>query len=184
MNLSLEKRVYFITGGSRGIGKSIVTQLLKEGACVGTCSRNLEDLEEFHQSLSHEEHLRLCIHPCDVRDAAAVQSALDLTVEKFGRLDGVVTNAGSGISGRVLETSVPDYLSQYEMKLSSVLHVVHAALPAIRKSDAGRIVIINGVTADSPDPEMAAVSVARAGVKQLAKLLAQELAADRICVNR
>ncbi len=101
----------------------------------------------------------------------------------FGRLDGVVANAGQGVSGRVLDTTVQDFLSQYEIKISGILHVIHAALPQLRESDSSRIVIINSVTSGTPDPSMAAVSAARAAVPQVAKMLAQDLAADQICVN-
>lgn len=183
MDLRLNNRVFLVTGGSRGIGKSIVTSLLEEGAYVATCSRHREDLESLRTSLSAEAQDRLLIETCDVSDKESVRILLLRIEEEFTRLDGVVANAGQGFSGRVLDTSLEDYLSQYEIKLSSVLHVIHAALPMIRKSDAGRIVIMNSVTAGAPDPSMAAVSAARAAVLQVAKMLAIDLAADRICVN-
>lgn len=183
MDLRLESRVIFVTGGSRGIGKSIVEDLLTEGACVATCARNRPELENLRNSLSESMRSRLFIQECDVRNQEAVCTAVNLTIEQFGRLDGIVTNAGFGTSGRVLETTVNDWMSQYELKLMSVLNVVHAALPALRQSDAGRVVIMNGITADKPDREMAAVSASRAAVSQVAKMLTADLAFDGICVN-
>ena len=116
-------------------------------------------------------------------DQESVRSFIWRIKGTFGRLDGLVANAGQGVSGRVLDTSFQDFLSQYEIKLSGILHVIHAALPDLRTSDHGRIVIKNSVTSGTPDPSMAAVSAARAAVQQIAKMLAQDLAADQICVN-
>jgi 3-oxoacyl-[acyl-carrier protein] reductase len=183
LDLYLNGRVVFVTGGSLGIGKSIVVSLLAEGASIGTCARTTADLKVFRDSLPEEMRSRFYFQECDVRDSETVRATVIGTVEKFGRLDGVVTNAGYGTSGRVMDTSIDDFMSQYELKLKGVLNVVRAAVPALRESDAGRIVIINGITANVPDLEMAAVSSARAAVSQVAKMLAKDLAADQICVN-
>ena len=83
----------------------------------------------------------------------------------------------------MLDTPPAAWVSQYEMKILSVINTVQAAVPYLRQSDAGRVVIMNGVTANVPDPEMAAVSASRAAVKQVAGMLAEDLAADGICVN-
>lgn len=183
MNLRLGKCVILVTGGSRGIGRTIVEDLLKEGACVSTCARNMPELELLRDSLSESVRSRLIIQECDVRSPEAVRRVVDHTIQQFGRLDGVVTNAGSGISGRVLETPLDGWVSQYEIKLLSVINTIQAAVPYLRQAEAGRVVIMNGVTAYVPDREMAAVSASRAAVSQVAHMLAEDLAADGICVN-
>ncbi len=182
MNLKLENRVYFVSGGSQGIGKEIVYSLLNEAASVITCARSEEALKNLRSSLSPVQQERLYTVKCDVQNSDEVSAVLSQALQIFGRLDGIVANAGHGVRGSVLETKEQDWLSQYSLKLFSILNLVKPAMEELKKSDSGRIVIINAVTANNPESSMAAVSAARAGVKQMAKLLAQDLAPD-ILVN-
>ena len=124
MDLRLDKRIIFVTGGSRGIGRRIVEDLLKEGALVSTCARNMPDLEQLRDSLPEPLQNRLLIQECDVRSPEAVLRVVEHTIQQYGRLDGVVTNAGFGVSGRVLDTPPDVWVSQYEMKILSVINAV------------------------------------------------------------
>jgi NAD(P)-dependent dehydrogenase (short-subunit alcohol dehydrogenase family) len=103
--------------------------------------------------------------------------------QRFGRLDGVVVNAGAGSSGGVLDSPYRDWADQYEIKVGAALHTIGPAIEALTRSDAARIVIVNGVTARAPEPAMAAVSAARAALLNLSRSLALELASVRILVN-
>lgn len=183
MDLQMQGRVYFVTGGSKGIGKQIVLQLLNEKALVATCARNINELEQMYAKLPQDLCHNCAIFKCDVENKSDMQNAIKQTVQRFGRLDGIVANAGAGSTGDVLNTTEDDWMRQYKVKMMSVLNLAHVAVEELKKSDAGRVVIINGVTANLPDGSMAAVSAARAAVKQVAFMLATDLAADNICVN-
>lgn len=182
MDLNIRDRAFFISGGSKGIGKSLTLFLLEEGACVATCARTNRGLEDLLDTVPAEKQHNLITFPGDVLDAKRTETILRETIRKFGRLDGIVANAGFGTTGTVLETPKGEWIAQYEMKLFSILHIVKPAVAALKQSDAGRIVILNGVTADKPDHHMPAVSAARAAVKQVHHMLAKSLAPD-ILVN-
>lgn len=183
MDWKLENRVFFVTGGSRGIGREIVLGLLEEGAFVGTCARNLGDLERLRDTLPERKRERLMVERCDVRDSQGLMGAVGRVRKAWGQLDGVAANAGFGTAGDVFQTTEQEWLSQYEMKVLGVTNLINAAVPYLKQSDMGRIVVMNGVTARTPDGSMAAVSAARAGLRQIARMYAKELASDRICVN-
>ncbi|WP_330252785.1 SDR family oxidoreductase [Nocardia sp. NBC_00565] len=183
MDLGLAGRAYYVTGGSRGIGRAIVALLLTEGASVATCARHAAALREMTATVPSEHGTRLLTHVADVRDAAALDRAVGAAADRFGRLDGVVANAGAGVSGGVLTTPDPEWDNQFRVKVGSVLNLVTPALPALRRSDAGRVVVVNGVTAHQPEASMAAVSAARAAVANLARSLAVELAPSGVLVN-
>lgn len=182
MDLHLKNKVIIVTGGSKGIGKGVVTGLLNEGACVAACARNEENFQGLYESIPRQFHSNLLVSAGDVLCSGQMQQLVVKTVKKFGRLDGVVANAGRGSSGNVFETSMEEWQDQFHMKVGSVLNIVKPAVPELLKSDSPRIVIINGVTANVPEPDMAAVSASRASVKQAAQMLASALAPE-ICVN-
>ena len=183
MDLRLDGRAFVITGGSRGIGCAIVATLLDEGAQVATCARSSEGLQRLEQQVPAPVASRLTLDAVDVRDPRAVARFVDKAAERFGRLDGIVANAGAGLTGRLLDATEQDWMDQLSTKILSVTNLVKPAIGHLRRSDAGRIVIMNGITAKMPEPTMAVVSAARAAVANRARTLAMDLADDGVCVN-
>lgn len=183
MNLQMGGRVFVVTGGSRGIGRSIVETLLDEGAMVATCARSVDELSRLKADLAPAHADRLLVHVADVGDRHAMTDFINETVGCFGRLDGVVANAGAGISGRLLDASEHDWTSQISTKIMSVINLVKPSVGHIARSDAGRIVIMNSVTAKWPERGMAVVSAARAAVANLSHSLALDLVDVGTLVN-
>jgi NAD(P)-dependent dehydrogenase (short-subunit alcohol dehydrogenase family) len=166
VDLGLAGRRYIVTGGSRGIGRAIASLLLDEGARVATCARG-------------EPGPGVPGRVGDVRDRGWMREFVAEVAAAFGGLDGVVANAGAGIAGGVLDTPPEAWREQCDVKLASVLNLVE---PAVEHMTEGAVVVMNGVTARTPDLDMAAVSAARAAAGSVAAMLARELA-PRIRVN-
>jgi NAD(P)-dependent dehydrogenase (short-subunit alcohol dehydrogenase family) len=182
MDLAISGRSYYVTGGSRGVGRAIVELLLTEGAQVATCARDISVLAGVQEELPRSMAERLLVQQGDVRDRERMAFLVAAAVEKFGGLDGVVANAGTGVSGEVLGSPPEQWDGQFAIKIHGVLNLVRPAAMFLTQSKSGRVVIINGVTARSPDPWMASVSATRAAVLNVGRSLAIELAPD-ICVN-
>lgn len=180
MDLGLTGRVAYVTGGSRGVGRAVVKLLLAEGAAVATSARGSITLADTFPGVSTD---RLLLGTCDVEDRKAIHADIARAVRHFGRLDAVVANAGAGTVGGVLQTTTEEFDAQFSIKVHSVMHVIDAAHPYLVDADDPAVVIVNGVTAHAPDPDMAAVSTARAAVASLVHLLAYRFAADGIRVN-
>lgn len=180
MDIGLHKKTAIVTGGSSGLGRCIVELLLSEGMNVATCGRSSEKLKRL--AYDHKG-AALYIRPVDVRNDKDMTSFVNYTAARFGGIDGVVANAGFGFSGNIFNTPTEVWTSQLTLKVLGVINLVIPAIPHLKKSVCGRVVIINSTTADRPTPEMAAVCAARSAVDNLAKTLTLELASDCICVN-
>jgi 3-oxoacyl-[acyl-carrier protein] reductase len=129
---SLEGKAAFVTGASRGIGAAVSRALSAAGVSVGLASRSGDDL-------GLERSIGVA---CDVRDPAQVDAAVAATVERFGRLDIVVPNAGVGAYGAFLDLS-PEYLEEMiDVNLKGTLYAVRAALPHLLESDEADVVTL------------------------------------------
>jgi NAD(P)-dependent dehydrogenase (short-subunit alcohol dehydrogenase family) len=182
VDLRLDGRVVLVTGASSGVGLATTRLLAAEGALVAACARDGERLDKAVADAGVDTE-RVLTQACDVRDAAAVRALVDATEERFGRLDGLVNNAGQARMKSYVDATEDDWRDELDLKFASVLRPTTAAVPLLRRSDAAAIVNVNAVLAVQPESRLATTSAARAGVLNLSRTLADELGTDGIRIN-
>ena len=184
LSFGLEDRVAVVTGGSSGIGLATARLLLRGGARVAICGRNAARLEAAARSLGEEVPSgRIYTHCCDVLDADAIGSFASSVASVLGPADILVNNAGEGRVSTFAATDDETWRAELDLKFFSVIRPTRAFLPQIEQSEAGSIVCVNSLLARQPEPHMVATSAARAGVLNLVRSLATELAPRGIRVN-
>jgi len=155
-----------VTGGARGIGRGIAEALVAAGATVVTCGRSEADPVP---GATHEQ--------CDVRDPDAVAALVDGIVERHGRLDVLVNNAGGAPYALAADASPRFHDKVLGLNLHAPLLVAQAANAVMQRQDTGgSIVNISSVSALRPSPGTAAYGAAKAGVDSLTRSLAVEWA--------
>ncbi|GAA3147623.1 SDR family oxidoreductase [Streptomyces rectiviolaceus] len=181
MDLGLSDRTVLVTGGSSGVGLATVRALLDEGARVATCGRDADRLAKAAAGLGGGD--RLLTGVCDVRDADSVREFTERAADTFGSVDGLVNNAGQSRMKGLDDSTAEDWRDELELKFAGVLNPLHAARPYLAASDAASVVNVNAVLAKQPEPRLITTSAARAGILNLSKSLAMELAPEGIRVN-
>ncbi len=184
MNLGLADRFAVVTGGTSGIGLETARLLLAEGARVVICGRNADRLASARADLLTEaDETCLLARCCDVLDGASVQRFADeVALWSGAQLDLLVNNAGQGRVSTFAETTDAQWREEYELKLFSQINPIRAFLPLLLTSPAPAIVAVNSLLAHQPEPHMVCTSSARAGVQNMLKSLATELA-PKVRVN-
>ena len=180
MDLGFAGRGYVVTGASSGVGLAVASALLAEGASVAACARDGERLAAAFADLPEASRGRLFARSCDVLDEAAVGRFVAGAVTEFGRLDGVVNNAGRSLMAPVAKTTREQWREEFELKVFSVLNTLSAAAGALRASDSAAVVNINATLARQPESRLGATSSARAALLNLTKTLAADLAPVRV----
>ena len=183
MDLLLTNTAIVVTGGTSGIGRATVELLLAEGASVATCGRDEGRLQTLRDEQAPEHAERLFTAICDVRDVEEVGAFIEGTASTFGRIDGLVNNAGQSRMKGLADATWDDWRDELDLKFAGVLHPLHAAMPHLLKSPQASVVNINAVLARQPETHLVTTSAARAGVLNLSKSLSVDLAADNIRVN-
>jgi NAD(P)-dependent dehydrogenase (short-subunit alcohol dehydrogenase family) len=133
-----EKKVWFITGAGRGLGVDIAKAALAAGHAVVATARGAESV-----TTALGEHDDLLAVDLDVTDPTAAQAAVNATVERFGRLDVLVNNAGSFQAGFFEEMTPEAFRSQIETTLFGPVNVTRAALPQLRAQRSGLVMTIS-----------------------------------------
>jgi NAD(P)-dependent dehydrogenase (short-subunit alcohol dehydrogenase family) len=182
MELGLTGRRAVVTGGSKGIGLAVATELVREGAAVAICAR---DADEIAAAAKQLRELGGSVHEqvADVTVPEQVTAFVDAAADALGGIDILVNNAGGAHPGTFETLSDEDWHGDLDVKLFSQIRCTRAALPHLRRSAAPRVVNINAVYAKYPDPRFFATTVNRAACLNLNKALAIEYGPEGILVN-
>jgi NAD(P)-dependent dehydrogenase (short-subunit alcohol dehydrogenase family) len=135
------KKIWFVTGASKGLGLTLVRQLLAAGYAVAATSRNLAELT---QAVSAAADQFLPLH-MDLSNEASVQQAIQATISTLGGLDVVVNNAGYGQLGGLEELTDQEARQNFEVNVFGLLNVLRYATPHLRQQQSGRVFNISSV---------------------------------------
>ncbi|MCU1499895.1 MAG: short-chain dehydrogenase [Acidimicrobiales bacterium] len=173
--VDLTGRVALVTGGARGVGRGITDRLRDAGATVIVCGRTTPEPGVLPDDV--------VFLPADVREPDSAQALVDAVVERFGRLDVVVNNAG-GSPGTDAATASPRFSEKVlALNLTSALHVGQAANAVMQGQDGGGVIInIGSLSGLRPSPGTAVYGAAKAGLVSLTTSLAMEWA-PKVRVN-
>lgn len=133
------KKVWFVTGASKGLGRDLVKKLLAGGYRVAATSRNLDELSKI---ATDDNFLPLSMQ---VNDESSVAKALADTVAHFGRVDVVVNNAGYGLAGSIEELSDSEARGNFDINVFGALNVIRKVLPYFRAQKSGHIFNVSSI---------------------------------------
>jgi 3-oxoacyl-[acyl-carrier protein] reductase len=177
MELGLRGKTAIVCGASSGLGLASAEALAEEGANVAMFARRREQLEQDANRIG-----ALAVRG-DVTNAADLERVVAKTLEAFGGIDILVWNSGGPPATKASEITDEQLESAFELLLQPAVRLVRLALPQLRQSKAGRIVLITSATVKEPTPHLALSNALRPGLTGWAKTLARELGPDNITVN-
>jgi NAD(P)-dependent dehydrogenase (short-subunit alcohol dehydrogenase family) len=165
------KKVWFITGAGRGMGTDIAKAALAAGHAVVATGRNPETVT---QAVGENEDL-LAVR-LDVTDPADAAAAIQAAVDRFGRIDVLVNNAGNFYAGFFEEITPDDFRAQIETTMFGPMNVTRAALPVLRAQGSGLLVTISSTAGLAGGEFLTAYAASKFGVEGWAESLAPEVA--------
>ncbi|WP_236059851.1 SDR family NAD(P)-dependent oxidoreductase [Chitinophaga rhizophila] len=166
------QKVWFITGSARGLGKSITAAVLAKGDLVVATARNPAQLEAFVQQYGGN----ILPLQLDVTDHQQVRAAVAAAIDRFGRIDVLVNNAGFGIIGAAEAFTDEQVRSQLETNLYAPIEITRVILPYMRKQRAGRIIQISSIGGRITSTGISIYQSAKWGLSGFAEALAKEVA--------
>jgi acetoacetyl-CoA reductase len=178
-----EGRVALVTGGTRGIGAAITQMLAENGASVAAgYSRGLESAQQFKEQMS-AKGAKVSIHQGRVDDADDCNRVVQEVMDRFGRVDYLVNNAGITIDKTVRKMTVDDWRQVLNVNLSGAFQMTKAVLEHMIERGSGRIVMISSVIGETGNVGQANYAASKAGLFGFTKSLALEMAQRGITVN-
>ncbi|MEQ1508322.1 MAG: SDR family oxidoreductase [Myxococcota bacterium] len=163
----------WITGGGSGLGRAMALEFARQGAHVAVSGRRLEPLEDVAAEIEELGRTAVIVE-CDCTDEAQVERAVAAVVEKFGRLDVAVANAGFSVNGRVESLSADDWRRQLDINVVGAAITARHAIPHLIRSG-GRFALVGSVSGVVYFPGFAAYQASKAAVLALGRTMAMEL---------
>ena len=176
-------KVVFVTGGSRGLGKAMVTEFARRGAKVVIASRKLDECEKVAAAIKAEGGDALAL-TCHVGNWDSLEAVIDQAIAHYGKIDVLVNNAGmSPVAPSLLDTSELLFDKIIDVNLKGPTRLTALAATKMAATGGGNIVNISSIASLKPSPLTTVYSAAKAGLNALTAASAQEFAASNVRVN-
>ncbi len=172
-------KVVIVTGAGTGIGAATVQRLARDGASVVLAGRRADKLHGVAAGLAPE---RTLVQPADVSDEAAAAHLVDATLQRFGRLDVLVNNAGVATFGGFLDLGLDEYRKIMATNVDGVIYCTRAAMPHLLESR-GNVVNVSSVSGIGGDWGLAYYNTSKGAVSNLTRSLAMEFGGRGVRVN-
>ncbi|MDR6405851.1 MULTISPECIES: oxidoreductase [Chryseobacterium] len=166
------KKVWFITGSSKGLGKSLVEAVLLKGDYVVATARNPQQLNDLAEKYPEQ----LLTLELDVQNKEQIYSTIEEAVKHFGRIDVLVNNAGFGITGAAEAFTNEQVRSQLEVNLYAPIEVTRAVLPYMRKQRSGNILQLSSIGGRVGNAGLSIYQAAKFGLAGFSESLSKEVA--------
>jgi NAD(P)-dependent dehydrogenase (short-subunit alcohol dehydrogenase family) len=178
---SLRGQVYLVSGASRGVGLGICHALARRDTKMGMLARTRAELERAAGSFGPLAHPVVC----DVTEPSQATRAVDEVAEHFGRLDGVINNAGGPRLAPVVSSTSEDIRAMLDLNIMGAVHCTAAALPHLRKCGGGHVINLSSSLVRHPEefPHMGAYAGIKAGLDRLTHSMREELRPEGIAVT-
>ncbi len=183
MDLGLKDKRALVTGSSRGLGYAAALLLAKEGCRVAINGRDEGKIKAMAEKVYKDTGTQVIGLAGDVSDAAVPASLIQQTVEAFGGLDILITNAGGPTSGSIDALDDAAWSKGIDLCLMSHVRLIKAALPYLRKSDSASVLTVTSYSVKQPIPNLLISNSVRAATVGLTKSLALELGKEGIRLN-
>jgi short-subunit dehydrogenase len=175
-------RVIAITGASAGIGRATALRLARDGAAVVICARRVDRLDSVAAEITAAGGQALAVAG-DVTRAADMDALVGRAVERFGRLDVMMCNAGFGIAGAIDDVTPSQMHTLMDINYTGTYHATRAALARFRGQRSGHIIVISSIVGKRGVPYMGAYAATKFAQVGLAECLRSELAGSGIHVS-
>ncbi len=182
MQLNLQDKVVAITGGSEGIGRATALRFAALGSKVAICARRADVLASTAAEIE-QAGADVYTSVADASKAGDMERFIEETVQRFGRVDIVVNNAGGTGQSAFEKVDDAEWRNDIDIKVMAQVRTARAAIPHMRKQGGGRIINLNMVGAKQPGVAQFPTTISRAAGLALTKALSKELAASNILVN-
>lgn len=180
--MKLENKVFFITGGSDGMGKATVLEAAREGAKVAFVGRNPDKCEKVLDALK-EEGLSAIYFKCDVEKPDEIKAAIANTVEALGPIDVLVNNVGYDLQLLIHEVEIEQWDKCLNINLKAPYLAAKEVLPSMMERRSGVIINISSTAGTNPQKDTPVYSAAKAGVIMLTKAMAMAYGEYGIRIN-
>jgi NAD(P)-dependent dehydrogenase (short-subunit alcohol dehydrogenase family) len=174
-------KVVIVTGASSGIGRATALLFAKSGSNVIAVGRNEKELNALREQVQGKKG-SIKVHLADIRETTQVERLVNDTVQNFGQIDVLVNSAGIILNGSVENTTLDDWDKMFDINLRSVFFMMQKCIPQLEKTK-GNIVNVSSVAGARSFPNILAYCVSKAGIDQLTRCTALELAPKGIRVN-